>query len=137
MALQEITLQNCLLRRGDLITDTQLNSIFNEILKGPTERIMMLLILIRVVTGKWHFHKENGHGHLVVRNRMLFWVSQEGQTHSMTIVTQLVCCVHGVSWKARTAAAADALTEDSESIQIVANALTQFGGLQQTKTARG
>lgn len=71
---------------------------------------------------------------------MLFWVSQEGQAHSMTIVTQLVCCVHGVSWKARTAAAAaaaDALTEDSESIQIVANALTQFGGLQQTKTARG
>lgn len=63
MALQEITLQDCLLRRGDLITDTQLNSIFNEILKGPTERIMMLLILIRVVTGKWHFHKGNGHGH--------------------------------------------------------------------------
>lgn len=69
---------------------------------------------------------------------MLLWVSQEGQTHSMTIVTQLVCCVHGVSWKARTAAAAaDALTEDSESIQIAANALTHFGGLQHTKTARG
>lgn len=39
-----------------MITGTQLNPIFTEILKGPTEVSMMLFIVakVRIVTGKCH-----------------------------------------------------------------------------------
>ena len=42
-----------------MITDTQLNPIFSEILKGPTEVSMMLLVVakVRIVTGSGTFHK--------------------------------------------------------------------------------
>lgn len=60
-----------------MITDTQLNPIFSENLKVPTEVNMILLVVakVRLVTGKWHLSQ----GSILpckltpmVRKRMLF-----------------------------------------------------------------
>ena len=74
-----------------MITDTQLNPIFSEILKGPTEVSMMLLVVakVRIVTGKWHLSQGRVHPcklTSMVRKRMLVWIAHEGQTYSKSIV---------------------------------------------------
>lgn len=118
-----------------MITDTWLNPIFNVILEGPAEGKEDAPDFNEGCNREVALSQEKCTWTPTVRSRMMLWVSQEGQTHSVATVTQLVCCAQGVSGKAMTATAA--LTEDPESTQIAANPTTHFQRLQLTKTARG
>lgn len=74
-----------------MITDTQLNVIFSEILKGPTEMGMMLLVVdkVRIVTGKWHLSQGSVPPCKLTpmdRKRMLLWIAYEGPTYSVGVL---------------------------------------------------
>jgi len=75
-----------------VITDTQLNPVFSEILKRPTEVSMMLLVVakVRTVTGKWYLSQGSVPPCKLtstIRKRMLFWIACEGQTYSKSIAS--------------------------------------------------